>query len=475
VKKAGRLAALAILALALSRARAEDGFKRLESDLSPHASRTLSQLYFKTKSADQRFWVVQAMGVRLAGGADDTILEGLLAAAEDKEIRVRVLALRALIGFRALPKNKIDPQWLKPLEAAAAKAVKDKQAQVRDQGLQLEVALRVWRRDPELSAKRSSSISGVPGVIDAMLPSFGWLWSLVIPLAVFVWAKLGLPVFDASHEEGRAAQRAWRVLRSRIPYAVLGAWCWLQVAGILANSGFDVLTRFLGGRLYGPSKGMFAALFAAAVCFFIPGGSCAELISNRPSDSDPMGFLRALPKIITAALLAAFVLVPLEAIYRIFIRAGVSSTEGSSNFARRSLRWTLETGAFRSCALALAISSEKQEGLIPAWRRTMEIFPEGSPVLHPRLGLGAFDSRFAWLAVSPALGFFCVMSVQREPVEWRASIPVILLGCSAWAWVVLSGVLFSVLQTLEGVLAADAACTALGRPRPEGITTEGLP
>lgn len=91
--------------------------------------------------------------------------------------------------------------------------------------------------------------------------------------------------------------------------------------------------------------------------------------------------------------------------------------------------------------------------MIPALKRSGDL--AGDPQSdEKRIGFACFDLRFGLLCAAPVLAFFCALVAKGQPVQWRVSWPLVMLGCSLWSWSVLIGVLFAVLQSLEGVAAA---------------------
>jgi hypothetical protein len=101
-------------------------------------------------------------------------------------------------------------------------------------------------------------------------------------------------------------------------------------------------------------------------------------------------------------------------------------------------------------------------GLIPA------LF-EGAPAA-PCLGLTAYDPRFAFLCAAPLTTILCALAAAAQPVDWRASRPYVLLGCTLWAWSVLAGLLSAGLAALEGAAAAARYRAAHGLESPADLS-----
>ncbi|HVE13042.1 MAG TPA: hypothetical protein VNI01_06580, partial [Elusimicrobiota bacterium] len=250
-----RLLGAALLSAALCAPARADGLKRLESDPSPEASRRLGRLLRETRSRDQRFWLVRALGQRLSEFGDESALEPLLLACADKDPGVRAPALRALEGFRALPKDKVRDRWLGRLDAAAGKGIKDPRPEVRDGARFLREALRNWRHSDgaPVPAFRPSADRDDAGAY-ALSRALAWLWVLVLPVLAWVWTRLGFPL-AARGEDGARLRACWTYLRARPVLLAAGMAGWSVFAGVVAGLGFDLVVLALGQPFFEPLRG----------------------------------------------------------------------------------------------------------------------------------------------------------------------------------------------------------------------------
>jgi len=162
--------------------------------------------------------------------------------------------------------------------------------------------------------------------------------------------------------------------------------------------------------------------------------------------------LGRLPSAFASACIAFFLLVPMEILYRLFLRRPRVDAKAATTAAAvfDTLLWILETGTLRSCYLAMSVMASEDLGLAPALGRCRELF-DLPGALPPRFGLNAYDARFILLCAAPLLSCACGLMARGLPVEWHASALVVLSGCVAWSWAVLAVVLFAFLQPLEGV------------------------
>ncbi|MFH1723392.1 MAG: hypothetical protein ABII00_02100 [Elusimicrobiota bacterium] len=429
-----------------------DALRRLETDPSPAAAERLSELYRGTESPDQRFWVVQALAVRLKEHGDAAALETLLAASEDADPGVRGPALRGLAGFGSLPEKAVRETWLARLDVAARSGARDSAPGVRGGAADLLRALRLWK-EPGARKTLPPPDASASGLRLHATRALRWLWIVVLPLAALVWIKMGLPVFDGGVEEGRSASAAWKVLRRQRVFLCVTALLWLCLGMILAGYGFDALVWLIGRPLYAGSETWFRAYFAAAFCLFGPGALLAAGLARRPEGCAATASLRSLPWVLALCGAVFAALVPVEAVYRLLLR-GYARGAGAKSPAK-VLFWILETGSLRSGYLAAAVMARERRGLLPALQRGSALFPAGPEGLAQRgFGFGAFDPRFALLGAAPVLALLCATVAKRLPAHWSVPLPVVILACSLWAWGVLAGILFAVLQTLEGVGAA---------------------
>ena len=451
-----------------------DGFRLLETDPSRQATGKLAQMYRGNRSPFQRVWILRALSLRLRERGDEAAMEPLLLAAKDRDPVLRGPALRGLTGFTSLPKEAVAKKWVSRLEAAVASGAADRNVAVRDGAADLRRALDYWgnpssRTTPAPPEEPAAQAPGWPRLGRVLR----WLWVLLLPSVVVAWMRLGFPLFDASSAEGRKAWAAWRLLARQPALFALTALLWLFLAVLLASYGFDLLALSLGWPMYKLSGGWLAAYAACAACLFLPGAMIAAGFSRDPSSCPSSACLRVVPRALVAGIGVFAVLWPLEAVYRLLLRrvdrGPVAETSGARAFD--SLVWTFEAGSLRSGYLAAGVMACEGQGLLPAFERLKALFPFPRAPEGPAgraLGFGAYDPRFILLFAAPMLAFVCALAARGLPVEWRASVPIVLLGCLLWSWTVLAGILFAVLQALEGVGAAAGYLRASGRALPEG-------
>ncbi len=463
----GIFLALALLGSSISAAEPADGLHRLQADPSDAASTRLGELYGKTKNTDQRFWIIHTLGARLRGRADAKALEVLLETVKEEDPALRGPALRALAGFTSLKKEEIPGPLLARLNAAAVQGAKHSHPSVRREADDLRRVLKEWS-DPksERTRPRGPAPSG-PWIY--LVRPLRWLWVLLIPGMVLVWAGFGLPVFDGDAAEGRRARSAWAVLRRQRLFMSVTAFLWLCLAAMLAGYGFDLMVLLIGTPFYGMPGGWLKVYFAAGFCIFIPGALAAAGLARRPTGSLAISSGRALPRslILAAAIFAA--LAPMELIYRLLLRSRPKDGPKEPGPPRpASLAWILDTGAVRTGLLAASVMSCEDVGLMPALDRGRELFGDRAEQRWG-LGLSSFDPRFTLLCAAPVLAFICAVVAKGQPVQWSVSLPIVLLACCLWSWCVLAGVLLAVSGTLEGVLAAGRYLEAARGRLPEGF------
>lgn len=461
-----RLAALLLtLCLAGPAGAQDDALRRLERDPSAQATARLQELYRQTSSRDQRLWIVNSLGLRLKEHRDARALDFLLEVAGSPDPDLRGSALRALAGFSALPDSELRGGRLDRLEAAARGGVEASEAAVSGPARELQRALELWR-DPSLREAPAPPQAQAPPEASgwlALARGLRWLWIVVLPGVILLWAGLGLPVFDPSSEEGRLARAAWRVLAGQKAFLAFSIFLWACLASILAGYGFEILVAAAGRPLYDPATGWWRAYFAAGLCLFLPGALAAAGFSARPGGPAASACLRSAPWALVQGLILFAAVLPLEVIYRLFLRRP-RPREGASAGARDVVLWALDAGALRSGYLAAAVAGREKAGLWFAVGRAREL--SAPPRGIPAVGMGAFDPRFGVLCAAPLLAFFCALVARGQPVQWEVSLPVVLLGCSLWAWSVLAGTLFALAQALEGTAVADLYLRAAGE---EGI------
>jgi len=425
-----------------------DSFGKLQIDPSSDASRRLAALYRNTPDPDQRLWILHALALRLGEKGDDVALEALLEASKDKNASLRGQALTALAGFSGLPRDRIRPEWLGRLDAAASTGMKDRDANVHRGALELQRAVREWRRPAPEETTPQPEWQYESGVWPGLVRNLKWLWLLLVPGCFIVWIVLGAPVLDAGCPEGCAAARCWETVKEHRVLLVFSALGWLILTSVLGVTGFDILARSLGWPLYGESWNWLGSYFICGLCVFLPGALVAAGSARKVS---MLGQLGLLPAALAAALAAFFLLVPLEILYRLFLRRPRVDAKAVTTAAAvfDTLLWVLETGTLRSCYLAMGVVAAEGLGLAPALGRCREVF-DLPGALPARLSLSAYDSRFILLCAAPLLACACGLMARGLPVQWHVSALVVLAGCVLWSWAVLAGVLFAFLQPLEG-------------------------
>ncbi len=437
--------AVLVLAAALPAARGGDSargdgkgdaLRRLEADPSVSASARLMRLLKGTKSPDQRFWLVRTLGTRLKERKDEAALEALLTAAKDPAPLVRGSALHSLSGFESLPREAVKGRWFERLESAAKGAEKDASPLVRDGGRELKRALDIFRDPAKREGPEPPSDAGAAPARSRLLRALSAAWLLVLPLSGGLWLLSGRPVFDAGSAEGRFAARAAAVLLARRGLLALCAVLWGALTFLLVGWGFEVVV-WAFGRPSVEAGSWAAAYFAAWFCLSSPGAFVASGLARRPLGGSVGAALEATARV---ALLssAAALLGPLGLLYRLLWRRAQGPTS--------PLAALLEEGALQAVARAAAGMSAERTGLIPA------LLERAGPA--PRLGLPAYDPRFAFLCAAPLATILCALAAAAQSVDWTASRPSVLLGCTLWAWSVLAGLLTAGLGALQGVGAA---------------------
>ncbi|MBI5595962.1 MAG: hypothetical protein HY928_07725 [Elusimicrobia bacterium] len=435
-------------------ARKGDAIGQLESDPSADASTRLKHLLAGTKSADQRFWLVRALAVRVKEHKDAAALETLLAAAGDPAPLVRGSAVRSLAAFQALPAEAVRKDWLERLDRAAQKAAADGSPAVRDGARDLKRALDVFR-DPVAR--------GAPAPPEAPSPertrlarALGLLWLLVLPLSGGLWLVSGRPVFDHQAPEGRRAAKAAAELWSRKGLAAVCSVLWVILAFLFIGWGFEAIARVLGEH-DGAAGAWGAAYLAAWTCYLLPAAFCSAAAARSPQGGGLDAALECAPQALLLTLGAAFVLGPLELAYRVFWRRGRRAPQGA--MAR-----VLEEGAVRAVSRACAAVAEEGSGILPA-------LLEAPAPAGERLPLTAYDPRFAFLAAAPAATVLCALAAASQSVEWTASRATVLLACALWAWAVLAGMLSAVLAALQGLGAGARHRAQRGLEAPPNLSS----
>ena len=433
-----------------------DAIRRLEADPSAEASAELKRLMAGTKNVDQRFWLVRALAVRVKEHKDAAALEALLAAAADPAPLVRGSAVRSLSAFEALPAEAVRKDWLERLDEAAVKAAADGSPAVREGARDLKRALDIFR-DPVSR--------GAPPPPEAPSPersrlarALGLLWLLVLPLSGGLWMVSGRPVFDLQAPEGRRAAKSAALLWDRKALSAVCAVLWLILAVLFIGWGFEAVAHALG-RPDGPGGAWGAAYLAAWACYLMPAAFCAAAAARSPQGGGLGAALECAPQIFLLTLGAAFVLGPLELLYKVFWRRGRRSAPAGGWLSR-----LLEEGTVRAVVRACAAVAEEGSGIIPA-------LGGAAAAGSPHLPLTAYDPRFAFLAAAPAATILCALAAAAQSVEWTAARPTVLLGCGLWAWGVLAGMLSAVLAALQGVAAGAGHRLARGLETPPDLAS----
>lgn len=457
-----RTAALAAAALLASLAAAggaraagkADAIAALEADPSASASESLRRLLAGTKSPDQRFWLVRTLGVRAKEHKDEAALEALLAAAKDPAPLVRGEALRSLSAFEVLGRERAQERWLKRLDEAARSAGEDRAPAVREGGADLKRALDVFR-DPTARGAPDPAAGGRPRW--RLSRALGLLWVLVLPFSGGLWLLLGRPVFDVSSPLGRRAAAAASELRRRRGVLAAAALLWAGLGALLVGWGFELLVRTLGeSASVGGSWG--AAYLACWFCWSAPGALAAAAAAREPDGDGLLSALEAAPQVALLSLAAGVFLGPGELLYKVFWRRGRRPKGEPGPWEK-----IFEEGTSAAVARASAAAAEEGVGLVPA-------LCENPDPKAPRLGLGAYDPRFAFLFAAPAVTVVCSLAASSEAAEWTAPRATVLLGCTLWAWSVLAGLLGAGLGALEGLAAGARHLRRRGQPAPQTLS-----
>jgi len=460
-----KLLLLALVCSAWTPALAEDPLIRLQKDPSPRATERLAELMVSTQDGDQRFWLVQALTVRLREHRDLKALEALLEASADVAPNVRGPALRGLSSFSSLPEDSISEPLLVRLGKAAESGAEDPAAVVRAGAADLRRAIDTFK-DPSLvktplPPTGSSTTGGSLG--RALRRAMGWICLPIGGGAGLVWALFGFPVLDRETIEGVRAKAAWQILKKQKIFLAGVGFFWLCLAALLAGYGFDLVVLFLGTPLYEVSGSWLRAYLAAGFCVFVPGAVLACGLTRAPERIVLFSSMPSLPLLIGLSIAVSLLLVPLGLVYRLLFRRAGRPEEAQGPLG--ALYWALGLGTFRAALLASSLMSEKGVGLLPALEEARRRWPEGAPAAE--ISMAAFDVRFGMLGAAPVLALLCGLVARGLPVEWAAPMPVVLVGCSFWAWGVLAGVLFAVSQVFAGVGAAATALEEKGSEVPQ--------
>jgi len=449
---------LAAVFLAAAPGRAEqDSYERLRSDPSPAVTKRLRNLLQGAKDRDLRFWAVQALGSRLKERGDLEALEGLLAASVDRDADVRGSALRAMTGFAALPKEHLHGASFSRLDSAVRRGRLDNVPSVRGAAEELGQVLERYRAEGPRKEEPAAARPRGPAVWQAL----GALWALLLSGLMGAWVFIGLPVFDPAAPGGRTAEAAWAAVARHRGFLAGSLLLWLSLAAILAGHGFDLILHLAGhpqGR--GPA-GWLAAYLAASFCALAPGTVAAARLSAKASRWAVL--VRDLPRAALLTAVVSLLLGPAEVLYRLLLRRVRKPAARPRRHA--GVADLLEGGAVRSACLASAVMSLEGHGLIPALGRAARIGRH----LPPPLGFSIFDSRFTLRFAAPVLAGLCLLVLRALPMDWTAPKPLVLCAGVLWAWAVLAGVLFAVLQALEGAICAAGFLACDGRPLPHPL------
>ncbi|TBR21763.1 HEAT repeat domain-containing protein [bacterium] len=437
----------------------KDAIEALAADPSASASERLKRLLSGTKSADQRFWLVRTLGVRAKEHKDEAALEALLASVKDPEPMVRGEALRSLSAFDVLGRERAEERWLTRLDAAARAAVSDRSPAVREGAKDLKRALDVFR-DPAARGAPDPAAGARPRW--RLTRALGYLWLLVLPVSAGLWLLWGRPVFDASSAPGRRASAAAAELRRRGGLLAATAVLWGGLGALLVGWGFELLIRTLGEPASeGGSWG--AAYLAVWFCWAAPGAFAAAAAAREPEGGGLAAALEAAPQVALLCLAAAAFLGPAELLYKLLWRRGRRPAGSPSPWAALA-----EEGTLSAVARASAAAAEEGVGLVPA-------LCENADAAAPRLGLAAYDPRFAFLLAAPAVTVVCSLAASSQAAEWTAPRATVMLGCTLWAWTVLAGLLSAVLAALEGLAAGARHRRRRGLSLPDPLSTLAAP
>jgi hypothetical protein len=184
-----------------------------------------------------------------------------------------------------------------------------------------------------------------------------------------------------------------------------------------------------------------AAYLAGWFCWAAPGAFAAAATAREPEGGGLAAALEAAPQVALLCLTAGAFLGPAELLYKVFWRRGRRP-------AGPVAMWTAlaSEGTPGVVARAAAASAEEGVGLVPA-------LAEHADPSAPRLGLAAYDPRFAFLFAAPAVTVVCALAASSQAAEWTAPRASVLLGCTFWAWAVLAGLLSAGLAALDGLAA----------------------
>lgn len=432
----------------------QDAIEALQADPSASASERLKRLLSGTKSADQRFWLVRALGVRAAEHKDEAALEALLSAVKDPEPMVRGEALRSLSAFEVIGRERAQKRWVERLDAVVGAAAKDRSPTVREGGRDLKRALDIFK-DPAARGAPDPAAAGRPRW--RLSRALGLVWVLVLPFSGGLWLLWGRPVFDGASVSGRRASAAAAELRRRSGLLAASAGLWAGLAALLVGWGFELLIRTLGEPAsVGGSWG--AAYLAAWFCWAAPGAFAAAAVAREPEGGGIVAALEAAPQIALLCLAAGALLGPAELLFKLFWRRGRRPVGKPGVWATLA-----EEGTAAAVARASAASAEEGVGLVPALAED----PDRAPL---RLGLAAYDPRFAFLFAAPAVTVVCSLAASSQAAEWTAPRATVLLGCTLWAWSVLAGLLAAGLVALEGLAAGARHRRRRGLSLPDALS-----
>lgn len=454
-------------AAAVFAATGDDALQRLVTDDSPDAGRKLTRLYHSTTNPDQRFWLVQAMAQRLRDRSDPEALEALLLAAQEVNSGVRGSALRALTVFDSLPREELNKERIEKIETVARLGIASPVGPVREAAIELERTLKIFKdpqsRDTPPPPKEHEIRGG--GFLTRASGALRWVWIILFPVLGAFWAWSGAPVFDHKSRQGQRAAAAFLALSNQTLFLGICGFVWVNLAAIIGGYGFYAMAEILGHALYSPPGTWAAFYLSSGFCLLFPASLAAAGLARNPAGSLFANSLRSLPWAVLFSLVALIVFVPLEILYRLFLRRprGRDSAPDWLNV----LLGVLDTGSFRSAHLAAAIAAREDRGLWPALVKVVEFLP--AEARRRDFGLAGFDPRFVLLCGTPAMALLCTLVAKGMPVRWFVGWPIIMLGCGIWAWGVLATVLFALVQTLSAVDAAARVVRASGGGLPDGF------
>lgn len=452
---------IGLAAAALCRGGEGDLLASLERSAAPSATKELHALYQRTKSPDQRLWLVDALYGRAQTHKDPAAIDALLDAAEDKNLDVKRRALSALAGFRLFPEQTVRARWLARLRDLASRAEADADAGMNAAGLNLKQMIVRWEADRRGGAPQAAVSPDEAAPQGEPVPRRGigiFLWIVSVQLMAYAWQKIGFFLLQQSGEAGRTLSQAWGHFERRpalVLFPVAGITAMVLLLGFLMARVFflSAVPLQVSGVAFGWTAGLKTVLeiyLIMGLLAYIPAALLGGYLTGPGGRSKLGPLLSRVTALTSIGLFALIVAWPLELL-------------ASAVRFKRLQTWSARIGSPLAALLAGVVMLREGLGARAAWRRASALFRDADPGaallaktwLQPQFIVLCLAAP-AMLALSlvPSM-VFAGFRPTRLFALWFISDATFCVGFGVWAGILMIGAAYALILSVGGAYAAQ--------------------